>query len=70
MEKTQAIRVLDVLVLGPIMVWAGARRGGLPDWAKVALLVGGAATIVYNGKNFVEKQAELDALAIARSNGR
>lgn len=47
--KTQAIRVLDVVLIGPLMVWGGARVGGWAGW----LLAGfGVSTICYNAHNF------------------
>lgn len=51
--KSQEVRLLDVFVLGPFMVWAGA-QGRLPSWANAALVASGVATIAYNGKNYLE----------------
>lgn len=51
--KSQRVRLLDVLVLGPFMVWAAGRRE-LPEWARAGLAIGGALTIVYNAANYVE----------------
>lgn len=49
--KTQAIRVIDVVALGPFLVGAGARARSLPTWARIALIVSGVATVAYNGVN-------------------
>lgn len=51
--KSQGVRLLDVWLLGPFMVWAGAARS-LPAWARVSLVAGGALTIVYNARNYLE----------------
>jgi len=51
--KTQAVRLVDVFLLGPFMVWAGTRRSALPDWARAALVISGVATVVYNGRNYL-----------------
>lgn len=52
--KSQAIRVLDVVAIGPLMIGGGIaldRRGhGL---AGAALAVLGISTIIYNGVNYI-----------------
>lgn len=55
--KTQAIRLVDVYLLGPFMVWAGANAKGLPAWARGALVASGLGTIVYNAQNYLSIQA-------------
>lgn len=53
-EKSQAIRRLDILALGPLMIYVGM-RDGLPTEARRALVFAGAATITYNGRNFLAR---------------
>ena len=48
---TQAIRVIDVFVLGPAMVWLGRRHGGTIG-AFVA--TAGVLTIGFNGSRLLE----------------
>jgi hypothetical protein len=56
--KSQGVRLFDVFVLGPFMVWAASRQEeGLPGWARLGLLLGGLGTILYNGKNYLEIEA-------------
>lgn len=50
--KTQAVRLFDVFVLGPFMVWASGRLDA-PAGARAFLLLSGVATIVFNGLNFL-----------------
>ena len=57
--KSQAVRLVDVLALGPFMVWAGT-QGQLPRWAQLGLIISGALTIAYNWDNYVEARAALD----------
>lgn len=54
--KTQTVRVVDVLLLAPFLVWAGATGGELPRGARFALIAAGAATAVFNGLNWVNVQ--------------
>jgi hypothetical protein len=49
--KSQGIRLMDVFLLGPFMVWAGA-RSQLPPWARTFLIGAGVATILYNAWNY------------------
>lgn len=51
MGKAQWVRVADVLFIGPLMVWGGARAGGLPGLVLAGL---GAATIAYNASNWIQ----------------
>lgn len=53
LAKSQAIRVLDVILIGPVMAWAATR---LPKKdAPVAWLLGAmaVATVVYNARNYL-----------------
>ena len=57
-QKTQGVRLVDVFVLGPAMIWAGrelarCKREGLGGFIGVA----GVATILYNWRNY-ERQKE------------
>jgi len=60
--KTQLIRLVDVLVLGPFMIYA-ARRPRLNALEKTTLTAIGAATVLYNLANYLaERKRESDAL--------
>jgi hypothetical protein len=50
--KSQDIRLLDVFVLGPFMIWAGYEIGKKKDLAGMVLAASGVATIAYNWKNY------------------
>jgi hypothetical protein len=51
-QKSQNIRLLDVFLIGPIMIYAGTHKQ-LAPWVRFSLLVFGAATIYYNAKNYM-----------------
>ena len=62
--KAQDIRALDVWVIGPAIIAGGAiiskqapERRGLG----FVLIAIGAATIIYNGNNWLKREAQLDA---------
>lgn len=58
--KTQDVRIWDVVALGPFMIWFGATAKGMPEWARLAMVVSGVATITYNGANWLASR-EYDA---------
>lgn len=57
--KTQAIRLADVFVIGPLMMWGGMQlRGKHPRRGNLLALLG-AGTVVYNGRNWWLKRRRL-----------
>lgn len=56
--KPQAVRIADVFIIGPAMIWAGLDRTP-PRWLRWGMLAAGVATIVYNGRNYLlQRQAD------------
>lgn len=55
-SKSQDLRIIDVVALGPFMVWYGATAKGMPDWARAAMVISGIATIAYNGANYLARR--------------
>ena len=51
--KSQNVRLLDILVLGPLMIYA-ARGARLGDLERGALAAAGLGTIFYNLTNYLE----------------
>lgn len=47
--KSQRVRLLDVVVIGPLMIWGGVKVGG---WGGTALAIFGATTMAYNARNY------------------
>jgi len=61
--KTQTIRLIDVFVLGPFMIWAGYEIAKKKDFAGMVMAGAGVATMAYNWKNYkqVENDGRLEA---------
>jgi len=59
--KSQQVRALDVVVLGPFMVWAGSRAKS--PTARLGLVVSGIATILYNYNNYLKFEENLACCA-------
>lgn len=56
--KAQSVRIADVLIIGPLMIWGGteASKHAKTDLGRNggnALALMGLGTMVYNGVNFV-----------------
>jgi len=56
--KAQNIRLLDVFVIGPVMVYATTQLGESNKTLGALLKIFGVATIVYNGRNYLIKRGE------------
>lgn len=56
--KSQGVRLFDVLILGPFLVWAGAKVGGLSKTERGLLVAAGIGTVIYNAKNYLELEAQ------------
>jgi len=52
--KAQTVRLLDVFVIGPVMIWAGWKLTEQYPARGQFLAVSGAATIFYNGYNYLQ----------------
>lgn len=52
-REGQALRVFDMVALGPAMMYAASRES-IPPLPRLALGLGGALTIANNARNFVE----------------
>jgi hypothetical protein len=51
--NVQDIRLIDVFIIGPLLIYVGMKKElSLP--VRVALLGFGAATIIYNGNNYLK----------------
>ncbi len=59
--KSQALRLVDVFVLGPGMIYYAVKWKGPPDLARAALAFTGLMVILYNGSNYLEMQRRLNA---------
>ena len=53
--KTQTVRLLDVFVFGPFLLYAGTRPN-LSRAEKSFLLVIGAGTVIYNMVNYLAER--------------
>jgi len=52
-SKSQLVRLIDVFLLGPFMIWFGIIATGVSVTLKVIMVILGIATIIYNGWNYL-----------------
>lgn len=65
MGKTQTIRVLDVVLIGPLMIWGGVALAERNVLAGGLLGLFGVLTVWYNGRNWLrydEQRAAIERL--------
>lgn len=58
-SKAQWVRVLDVILIGPLMVWGGVALADRHRLAGGALVLFGVATVWYNGRNYLRNARNL-----------
>jgi len=51
-RETQAIRLVDMFLLGPVMIWFGVSASNMPMIARAFLFMSGVATIAFNWRNY------------------
>lgn len=51
--KAQSVRLADMLVFGPMMIYAGLGKQ-TPKWVKIGMVIIGAGTVLYNLANYFE----------------
>lgn len=49
--KTQLVRLADVFIYGPLLIWISTRTR--TKWERIALLFMGATTMTYNLRNYL-----------------
>lgn len=54
-DKSQYVRLLDVFVIGPVLIYAGTFKA-LPKYLRVFLIVVGILTILYNANNYLKNK--------------
>lgn len=55
-SKSQYVRIGDILIFGPIIIYAGLSLKGRPLLSLVLVIIG-ASTMTYNYKNYREEEA-------------
>lgn len=59
--KAQAVRLVDIFLLGPFLVWMALTDRTHGDAARIALLLAGVLTISYNGEHYLLQRAQTES---------
>ena len=51
----QKIRLMDVFLFGPLIIYGGFKLG-IRSWLGIALVIIGIGTIVYNGNEYLKNK--------------
>jgi len=54
--KSQLVRLMDVFILGPLLIWVGWKSETIVDYFLVFI---GAATMAYNYKNWLAEENKI-----------
>ena len=57
--KAQGVRIADVVLIGPLMIWGGARTIPKNPVPGIALTLFGMGTIIFNWVNYRRVKHEL-----------
>lgn len=63
--KSQSVRLLDVFLIGPFMLYA-AKKGRMTNGERLFMALLGVATIAYNARNYYlveQEKGQIDAAA-------
>tara|TARA_R110002020_G_scaffold56171_7_gene155659 strand:+ start:740 stop:961 length:222 start_codon:yes stop_codon:yes gene_type:complete len=55
-QKSQAVRLYDVFLLAPFLIYIGYKAKGLKNWERYAVYFIGASTLWYNGRNYLKNK--------------
>lgn len=47
-RMVDVVRAIDIIILGPFMVWFGYMASAMPGWARLFMMLSGAATVAFN----------------------
>jgi len=57
-QKSQNIRMMDVLFIGPLMIYGAYKAKDMHPALRITLAIFGICTIYYNGKNYIINQTK------------
>ncbi len=55
-QKSQELRLYDVIILAPFLLFIANKRTALTPWQRYAMFAAGIGTLVYNGRNYLRNR--------------
>jgi len=56
-QKSQAVRVLDIFLVTPFLLYVGYKATGLKDWERLGIYTIAITTILYNSRNYLKNKS-------------
>ena len=57
-QKSQNVRLYDIVLLGPFLLYIALKKGRLTQLDKIAVGLIAVGTIIYNGRNYLNNKNE------------
>ena len=55
-QKSQAVRLYDVFLLAPFLLYVGYKAKGISNFERYGIYFIGITTILYNGRNYLKNK--------------
>ena len=55
-QKSQIVRLYDVFLLAPFLLYVGYKAKGIKNWERYGIYFIGISTIIYNGRNYLKNK--------------
>ena len=55
-QKSQTVRLYDVLAIAPFLFYVGNKATGLAQWERYGIYLIAAGTLIYNGSNYLRNR--------------
>tara|TARA_R100001079_G_scaffold75075_1_gene40156 strand:+ start:79 stop:318 length:240 start_codon:yes stop_codon:yes gene_type:complete len=55
-QKSQAVRLYDVFLLAPFLLYVGYKAKGISKFERYGIYFIGISTILYNGRNYLKNK--------------
>ena len=55
-SKSKSVRLIDVFFIAPFLIYIATKANGISDFERTILYIIGIATLVYNGRNYIENR--------------
>lgn len=65
--KAQGIRILDVVLIGPLMIYGGSLIPKRYELTRLGLQMFGVSTMVYNAQNYLKVKQKLETRSLTRT---
>jgi hypothetical protein len=55
-QKSQVVRLYDVFLLAPFLMYVGYKAKGIKEWERYGIYAIAIGTLVYNARNYIKNK--------------